>query len=46
MCLVEWGMYQDNVCVPGAKRLVPYAETEHYSVHQVREVEQQNKRVE
>lgn len=29
MCSVVWGMYQDNVCVPGAKRLVSPAKAEH-----------------
>lgn len=45
MCSVEWGMYQDNVCVPGPKRLVPRAKTQH-NYYQVREVGKQNKRVE
>lgn len=30
MFSLEWEMYQDNVCVPGAKILVSRAKAEHY----------------
>lgn len=41
---VEWGMYQDNVCVLGAKRLVSRAKKpRHCSARQVRGGEKQNK---
>lgn len=29
MCSVEWGLYQDNICGPGAKRLVSRTKAEH-----------------
>lgn len=45
MCSVEGRMHQDNVCVPGVEWLVPHAKPEHYSMHQVRAMEKQKKRV-